>query len=89
MLRSGEWARGLRTRGTLEQGGDSLEGERVALEREGNSPEGARSPRARRKFVSQHPTLERDGSSLEGCWGWKLDGPLRSLVSWAPPCTGS
>jgi hypothetical protein len=51
MLRSGEWARGLWTRETLERGGDSLDVGRVALKRGGDPPEGARSPRARRKFA--------------------------------------
>jgi hypothetical protein len=82
MLWSGEWA------WRHEPGAASSEAEirprgRVALERGGDSPEGARSPRARRRSVLRHLALERDGSPLEGCWGWLLDGPLRLFGPWA------
>jgi hypothetical protein len=66
MLRSGEWLRGLQTRGTPERADDPLEGEgarspqvRRSFARGGGQPSsmakirprGARSPRARHSFA--------------------------------------
>jgi hypothetical protein len=84
MLWSGEWVRERRTRESLERGGDP--------------PEGAHSPRARRNLARRgvQPSseaefrqygavpLERSRASLDGCWGRPFDGLLRLPGPWAP-----
>jgi hypothetical protein len=74
MLWSGEWALGSRAWDGLERGGDS--------------PEGASSPRARRRFArgGVQPSSEEEISWYDACPSsehrcWPLDGPLRLFGS--------
>jgi hypothetical protein len=68
MLRSGEWARGSRARGALERGGESPEGAWIPQARRTIARGGAEPSSAAKNRPKGRLSLERGGESWCGAW---------------------